>query len=350
MKNSLFFLATFLLWVNSAGAQEGYWSEHADAAWQPASSGYKISTAAQLAQLAVLVNNGERFDDVTFTLGCDLDLSAHYWTPVGEESTTPFCGVLDGENHVIEGLQIDNNITDYWGVCSALFGRIAGKAQLKNIVLDNGLIKGGMGDGTLTASLVADVLTEDNAQPIRISGCYNRGVTVIAGSGARGGRTGGLIASVRTEPEATHKASVTIEECGNEADVTGICTSSYTGGLIGFVSAGNRAEIIVTDCYSHAGVKSVKDCTGGLVGRMQASPDASALLIDCLAGGTRQGGEGYTGGLVGYLKASGTNSVAKVDGCSVSAREITGNNEFTHVFAGKNENGTLTDNREKPES
>jgi hypothetical protein len=82
---------------------------------------------------------------------------------------------------------------------------------------------------------------------------------------------------------------------------------------------------------------------------MQASPDASALLIDCMAGGTIQGGEGYTGGLVGYLRASDTNSVAKVEACSVSVREIKGNNEFTNIFAGKNENGTLIDNRDEPE-
>jgi hypothetical protein len=82
---------------------------------------------------------------------------------------------------------------------------------------------------------------------------------------------------------------------------------------------------------------------------MQASPDASALLIDCMAGGTILGGEGYTGGLTGYLRASGTNSVAKVESCSVSVSKIKGNNEFTHIFAGKNENGTLINNRNKPE-
>ncbi|MDR1201801.1 MAG: hypothetical protein LBL58_09275 [Tannerellaceae bacterium] len=349
MKNILLSLVVFLLWVNSAGAQEGYWPKYADAGWQPASSEYKINTAAQLAQLAILVNNGERFEDVTFTLESDIDLSAHYWTPVGEENTTPFCGTFDGKNHTIEGLLIDNNITDYWGVYSALFGRIAGKAHLKNIILGSGLIKGGMGDGTLTASLIADVLTEDT-QPVRISSCYNLGVVVIAGSGARGGRTGGLIASIRTESEATAKTSITIEECVNNADVTGICTSSYTGGLIGFVSAGNHAEIVITDCYNDANVKGTKDCTGGLAGRMQASSDANVMLVACMAGATIQGGEGYTGGLVGHLKASGTNSIAKVKACSVSAHELKGNNEFTHIFIGKNENGTLEDNQDESEN
>lgn len=100
-----------LLLGTSLFAQEGYWSKYADSDWIPASAGYKIKTASQLAKLALLVNNGERFEDVTFTLENDIDLSAHYWVPVGEESTYPFCGVFDGRNYTISGLMIDNNIT-----------------------------------------------------------------------------------------------------------------------------------------------------------------------------------------------------------------------------------------------
>lgn len=169
-----------------------------------------------------------------------------------------------------------------------------------------------MGDGTLTASLVADVLTEADAEPILIRACYNRGVTVTAGSGARGGRTGGLIASVRTDSEATGKTSVVIEECGNEASVTGICTSSHTGGLIGLVSAGNHAEILIRNCYNHAGVKGTKDSTGGLIGYMRASSGATAMLATSVVAATIEGGEGSTG-----------------------------------IFAGKNENGILEDNLNK---
>lgn len=277
------FLIALTLLIGHMQAQEGYWSKYADAGWKPAAPECKINTPEQFAQLAVLVNGGERFEDILFTLENDIDLSAHYWVPVGEESTYPFCGIFDGKNHSINGLMIDNNVTDYWGVYSALFGRLGNKACIKNVILASGQIKGGMGDGTLTASLVADILTEDDARPIQISACYNRGVVVTAGSGARGGRTGGLIASVRTAPEATGKTAVLIEACGNEAEVIGICTSSYTGGLIGLVSAGSKGDIRINDSYSSADVKGAKDSTGGLIGRTQTSPDANVVLTGSTA-------------------------------------------------------------------
>ncbi len=44
---------------------------------------YTISTAAQLAGLAKLVNAGNTFSGKTITLGADIDLGGQEWTPIG---------------------------------------------------------------------------------------------------------------------------------------------------------------------------------------------------------------------------------------------------------------------------
>ncbi|MDR3260306.1 MAG: hypothetical protein LBT78_00570 [Tannerella sp.] len=346
MKRFFFTFIILLFVTGHARTQNNVWTASADSNWNPATAEYKIETAGQLAQLAVLVNGGETFEDITFTLTNDIDLSAHNWVPIGNDRSTPFCGAFDGDNHHIKGLKINNTITDYSGVYSALFGRIAGKARIRNLTLSDGEIKGGMGDGTFTAALVADVSPDDDSKPVHISYCYNLSVKVTAGSGARGGRTGGLIAVARTQPDGTGNAFITIEACGNKAPVTGVSTSNFTGGLIGWMSAGNKAVLMVTDCYNTAEVTGSKDCTGGLVGRMQASTEAGVTLRASVSTGKVKGGEGFTGGLVGHLTAADELSMAKVAACTVAVDELTGNKFHTGVFAGKNEHGILEDNRE----
>ncbi len=336
---------SFLVFVH-LNAQTGLWSKYADHSWDPVASDYKIESAAQLAQLAVMVNKGNTFENKTFTLINDIDLSAHFWIPIGEESSTPFCGIFDGNDNIIKGLEINNNKTDYPGTYSALFGRLGGNARLQYIVLTDGEIKGGMGDGALTAALAAEVSTDDDSKPIYISNCYNHSVKVTAGSGARGGCTGGLIAAIRTSSDAEKDAFIFIESSGNKSPVSGVSTSNFTGGVAGLVSAGNRAVIDIRDCYNCADITGSKESTGGLIGRMQAGDNGIAMLTNCKSSGKINGGDGYTGGLVGHLKATGVNSTAKIISSDVVNKELKGNAAHTGAFVGKNEKGMLDNNSE----
>jgi hypothetical protein len=347
MKCFVFLSVTALLVSGNALSQNGRWADFADKAWEPAAVNNELSTAGQLAQLAVLVNGGRTFADTVFWVANDIDLSAHVWTPVGNERATPFCGTFDGQTHVVKGLKVNNNITDYPGVYSALFGRTGGKAEIKNVVLADGEIKGGMGDGALTAALVAEVSPDDEGLPGRISNCHNLSVKVTTGSGARGGRIGGLIAAVRTPAEGNNPASVVIEGCSNKAPVNGVSTSNYTGGLIGWLSAGTNGSLTVTDCHNDAEVTGSKDCTGGIIGRMQTSANATATLTKSRSAGKVKGGEGYTGGLVGHLTApADASGTAAVRNCTVGVDELTGSKTHTGAFIGKNENGIDEDNEE----
>ena len=97
------------------GTSVDNWDGSADKSWYtsaPDALEYHISTAEQLAGLAQLVNadpGTTNFAGKTFYLDNDIDLSRHEWISIGTGSggTQPkysFCGVFDGQGHVISNL------------------------------------------------------------------------------------------------------------------------------------------------------------------------------------------------------------------------------------------------------
>lgn len=93
-------------------------------------SPYKISTAADLAKLAELVNAGESFCGKYFELQNDLDLSGYVsgegWMPIGT-SINPFMGIFDGNVYEIANLTINRANSSIQG----LFGYIASGGTVK---------------------------------------------------------------------------------------------------------------------------------------------------------------------------------------------------------------------------
>ena len=80
------------------------WDGSADTSWytEPNTTDtYIITTAAQLAGLAKLVNEGPEngspvnFSGKTVKLGADIDLAGKEWTPIGKSGAT-FNGTFDG--------------------------------------------------------------------------------------------------------------------------------------------------------------------------------------------------------------------------------------------------------------
>ena len=91
------------------------WDGTADTSWYtsaPDASEYHILTAEQLAGLAQLVNadpGTTNFAGKTFYLDNDIDLSGHEWISIGtvlggDCPEYSFCGVFDGQGHVISNL------------------------------------------------------------------------------------------------------------------------------------------------------------------------------------------------------------------------------------------------------
>ena len=97
------------------GTSVDNWDGTANTSWYtsaPDASEYHISTAEQLAGLAQLVNadpGTTKFAGKTFYLENDLDLSGHEWISIGtvlggDCPEYSFCGVFDGQGHVISNL------------------------------------------------------------------------------------------------------------------------------------------------------------------------------------------------------------------------------------------------------
>ena len=137
------FIAALALLATAQGAwaQEisGNWADEGNRATTvPQSedgSTLYISTAEQLACYAYGVNNDGKttgsasgyYCGRTVELLADIDLSAHYWTPIGTNSSYYFNGFFHGNGHVISGMNIKLSSTDNGITCIGLFGHIIGR-------------------------------------------------------------------------------------------------------------------------------------------------------------------------------------------------------------------------------
>ena len=90
-----------------------------------------ISNAAQLAQFAWLVNNGNLYSGSTVTLANDISLAGHYWTPISFNSTWEknFSGIFDGNGKTIRCVIVDHPGMAHQGV----FGYSTGSIRNTNV-------------------------------------------------------------------------------------------------------------------------------------------------------------------------------------------------------------------------
>jgi len=183
-----------------------------------ASSEYTLTTAAQLAGLSALVcgkntnwptgsNSETPLRNKVIKLDADIDLSEHYWVPIGQGQNS-FGGWFDGQGHTITGLYIDYSDESYaftdpatstaaniyqgganvnTGNMAGLFGRVNNQnagGYIQNIVLGEGLIK------THPSCFAAGALIGFNNRNVNltVSNIINMGVEVIGGA-----QVGGIV-------------------------------------------------------------------------------------------------------------------------------------------------------------
>ena len=115
----------------------------ADTSWYNASKNeFEINTAAELAGLAKLVNDGTAtFSGKTIKLTAEIRLNEqdvptandnpNSWTPIGNASTKKFQGTFDGDGHTISGLYINNVTSGNQG----LFGQIGNGNIVQNLIV-----------------------------------------------------------------------------------------------------------------------------------------------------------------------------------------------------------------------
>lgn len=188
---------------------------------------YTISTAAQLAKLALVVDSGFNYSGSTFQLTADIDLSVSdaydtltwpggNWEPIGSDSNQ-FSGTFDGQFHKI----INMNINTPAGMVG-LFARTE-NAVIKNLGLERvAVISSGVDVGGLIGNDVGES---------QISRCY-----VIGAIQAEGG-CGGLLGSTHGNDDARTIVTdcfvrVSLWAGGGTADSSGISGWNYANGIL----------------------------------------------------------------------------------------------------------------------
>ena len=216
---------------------------------------YVIENAAQLAQLAVDVNNGNTYEGKTITLMSDLDLNHLAWTPIGMSGSDAasdlveayvFCGTFDGNGKTISNLKVeqtgergfaglfgdiqtDNEVTikdltiknvDIQGnhMAAGLLGRYVGLNSTGKLVVNNVTVSGGTitstpwdNNGTAeSGNQVGGIIGNGYWSGISIDNCAVRGVTIT------GVRDLGGIAGALGGPESF--TNNTVENCTIQQD------------------------------------------------------------------------------------------------------------------------------------
>ena len=257
------------------------WDGTADTSWYtdaPDASEYHISTAEQLAGLAQLVNadpGTTNFAGKTFYLDNDLDLSGHEWISIGtvlggDYPEYSFCGVFDGQGHVISNLYshesyIEGADESHNLLRNALFGSVY-NGEVKNLgVADAEIWMDPKDDSAAGKGILVDWMGKS-----KITNCWTSGSIY---SGSKIEKNIGGIVGVTVQ-------GCTISGCYSTATLTGNFTNSegyYTesdpadwpfdtiGGIVG---ARFDHDLTVTDCWFDGKivVNSITATVGGIVG------------------------------------------------------------------------------------
>ena len=198
-----------------------------------------------MAGLAKLVNEGTsgtpiNFSGKTITVTATIDLSAHYWIPIGKSAAITFNGTFTATAPYVEikNLTVDKTVTPFDNA-SGLFGN-ARSATISKIHLTDIMIKG---RGNDVGGIVGFI---DGGS---ITNCYVDGSIPNYVSSADAGSTGGLVG---------YMYGGTVSDCASSVD---IALSSFVGGIVGECNSATS----ITRCYN-LGEISGGAPAGGIVG------------------------------------------------------------------------------------
>ena len=312
--------------VTEASSGPVVWNGNADASWYDSEnplSAYTITTPEQLAGLAFLVNNGNDFDNVTFTLANDIilnsDGSTTSWTPIGKlsvsegsnkeaviSSETPFAGTFDGSGHAINGFYISSS-DDIQG----LFGDLTG--TVTDFTLNGSMDLTGT---NIAGSVVAFI------HGGTISGVTNNATINASSMSYVGGICG-------------YNLNGTISCCTNLANI-----NAYKE--VGGIAGRNAGTIIYT--YNAGTVDGVynssKNGVGGIVGKNgnHYTAKETGIIESCYNSGTvGRSGQKWVGGIAGFQ-----NSLSTTTNCYDSGTIIVGAGRYAAIIG--QEEGTSTNN------
>lgn len=270
---------------------------------------YEISSAAELAYLAKMVNAGEPYEDTYFILTEDIDLNRKKWTAIGT-TMTEFRGHLDGGGHVVSNLYIKRKTK-----AQGLFAYTV-DAQISNLTLLGVNIQGKNYVGGIVG--VAQNTTFFNCS---VSGEL-RGENYV----------GGILGAEKQGTDKEGAAVKLVRGCVNKAKVIG---TQYVGGICGsykgcIYNSNNYGDVFgmqrtggitgqgaADTCVNHGTVGGVQD-VGGICGYV---PSGQAVN-SCVNMGSIQASI-EVGGICGYVPG-GTVILQSSNYGSVTGKERVG--------------------------
>ena len=294
------------------GTSVDNWNGSVDTSWYtsaPDASEYHISTAEQLAGLAQLVNadpGTTNFAGKTIYLENDLDLSGHEWISIGtflggDYPEYSFCGVFDGQDHVISNLyshesDIEGADESHNLLRNALFGSVH-NGEVKNLGVANAEIWiDPKDDSSAGKGILVDWMGKS-----KITNCWTSGSIY---SGTKIEKNIGGIVGITMQ-------GCTISGCYSTATLTGNFTNSEgyydpnkylppdtIGGIVG---ARSNGSLTVTDCWFDGKivVNSIQAAVGGIVGSITtvnsfvgpSVGDADIAIKNCMVTTTAMGAD-----------------------------------------------------------
>ena len=294
-------------------AQSGNWASYRATSWQyrtAANSVNYITSAAELAQFAWLINNGTTFADTETIISANLNLSAHYWTPAGKQFSG-FSGTLTAMPSVrIDGLKILDTSIDYAG----LFGYINDGGKVSSITLTNAIVSAGQHVGGIAgyndSGTIANCIVYGS-----ISSSCTYGFAYVGGI-------------------AGYNYCGTITDCKNYGAVSLSSYSSssfaYVGGIAGYYCSYNQSSDTIANCVNYGDISSspyassphstYQSYIGGIVGNSEYG-----TIFNCINHGAVSASNSspyptyyvsaYVGGIAGYYKDLSYSRSGKIIDC-----------------------------------
>lgn len=326
MKRLLTLAATFLCCMATSFAQftgSGSGTE---------SDPFQILNPIQLNQLRNFLNTS----GVYFRLDADIDLTEFLedenpdqgWQPVGT-SSTPFKGVLDGNDHTISGLWINRSNSDYVG----FFGCTNG-ATIKKMTLNCNYVKGNNYVGAISAhststTLSGCTLIGSVAGYSYVGGCIGWGKSNVISSvssyvevSCGGDFVGGVIGYVDVETSisrtmvicnsilganyvggicGSNRGTMSLTNCNVQANIKG---GDYVGGAYGQVFT--HGNFVINNC-GYVGDIEASSNVGGICGELKGG-SSDSRVYNCYAVGNLVANGSYVGGIVGASLSDETST------------------------------------------
>lgn len=258
------------------------WLSMAETSWYTGERDtYTITTAAQLAGMAYLVNvDGVDFKGTTLCLGNDISLAnidgtvgERIWEACGSNVSQPFSGTFDGQGYCVYDMTAYNS-----GSYAGLFGCCMG-ATIKNVTV-RGTVK-----GESTTAYAAGIVSY--ASGSTIENCVNRAMITASGMGAAG------IAAYICD-------GTTVEGCVNRKDISG---TTGVGGIVGICYS---TEDVIKDSTNYGKINASGDGnygSGGIAGQL------AGTMTGCGSFAAVTSADRYTGGLAGYATARNSSAI-----------------------------------------